>query len=186
MARSWCCAAVEGGRTNRPRSRENPVPPSNSDARAAFLSAKLDALAAHLADHNAHGARQVLADMQAAGYTAELRVLTDALGGLPAPLGRAADGSTLFARPVELDPLSATAAGEAYRDRAHGGGCGSGVSTPVTEGSLLTAARQVERWLGRPSATRISRELGIGMSLAQSLANVLRDEDRRQERGRDA
>ena len=163
------------------------MPPSHSDARAAYLSAKLDALAAHLADHNADGARQVLADMLAAGYAAELRVLLDALVVLPIPLGRTADGSTLLTRPVELDALSATATGEAYRNRAHGDGSGSGESTPTaTEASLLTAARQVERWLGRPSATRISRELGIGMPLAQSLANVLRDEDRRrQERGHD-
>jgi hypothetical protein len=154
------------------------VPPSNHDARAAYLSGKLDALAAHLADHNADGARQVLADMLAAGYDTELRVLLDALVVLPIPLGRTA-GGTLFTRPVALDPLSATAAGEAYRNRAHGGASGSG----TTENSLLTAARQVERWLGRPSATRISRELGIGMPLAVSLANVLRDEDRRQERG---
>jgi hypothetical protein len=45
------------------------------------------------------------------------------------------------------------------------------------ESELLTAAREVERWRGLPSATRISRELGIGMPLATSLANALRDED---------
>jgi hypothetical protein len=45
------------------------------------------------------------------------------------------------------------------------------------ESELLTAAREVERWRGMPSATRISRELGIGMPLATSLANALRDED---------
>jgi hypothetical protein len=45
------------------------------------------------------------------------------------------------------------------------------------ESELLTAAREVERWRGLPSATRISRELSIGMPLATSLANALRDED---------
>jgi hypothetical protein len=45
------------------------------------------------------------------------------------------------------------------------------------ESELLTAAREVERWRGQPSASRISRELGIGMALATSLANALRDED---------
>ncbi len=45
------------------------------------------------------------------------------------------------------------------------------------ESELLTAAREVERWRGRPSATRISRELSIGMPLATSLANALSDED---------
>jgi len=47
----------------------------------------------------------------------------------------------------------------------------------VRESELLTAARQVERWRGQPSATRISRELGIGMQLATFLANALREED---------
>jgi hypothetical protein len=45
------------------------------------------------------------------------------------------------------------------------------------ESELLTAAREVERWRGQPSATRISRELGIGMPLATSLANALREEE---------
>src|SRR5579884_2105188 len=48
----------------------------------------------------------------------------------------------------------------------------------VRESELLTAARQVERWRGSVSATRISRELGIGMPLATSLANALMDEER--------
>ena len=157
------------------------MPPSHSDARAAYLSAKLDALAAHLADHNADGARQVLADVQADGYDAELRVLADALGQLPVPLGRTADGSTVFTRPDHaLRPVVGGAA------RAGRYGYGKSAAPLFVEGPLLAAARQVERWRGTPSATRISRELGIGMSLAQSLANVLRDEDRRQERGRDA
>jgi len=47
----------------------------------------------------------------------------------------------------------------------------------VRESELLTAAREVERWRGQPSATRISRELGIGMPLATSLANALREEE---------
>jgi hypothetical protein len=47
----------------------------------------------------------------------------------------------------------------------------------VRESELLTAAREVERWRGRPSATRISRELGIGMPLATSLANALNEEE---------
>ena len=47
----------------------------------------------------------------------------------------------------------------------------------VRESELLTAARQVERWRGQPSATRISRELGIGTQLATFLANALREED---------
>ncbi len=47
----------------------------------------------------------------------------------------------------------------------------------VRESELLTAARQVERWRGQPSATRISRELGIGTQLANFLANALREED---------
>jgi hypothetical protein len=47
----------------------------------------------------------------------------------------------------------------------------------VRESELLTAAREVERWRGQPSATRISRELSIGMPLATSLANALREED---------
>jgi Mn-dependent DtxR family transcriptional regulator len=47
----------------------------------------------------------------------------------------------------------------------------------VRESELLTAAREVERWRGQPSATRISRELGIGMPLASSLANALREEE---------
>ncbi|MBS2966883.1 hypothetical protein KGA66_27870, partial [Actinocrinis puniceicyclus] len=45
------------------------------------------------------------------------------------------------------------------------------------ESELLTAAREVERWRGQPSASRISRELNIGMALATSLANALRDEE---------
>ena len=47
----------------------------------------------------------------------------------------------------------------------------------MRESELLTAARQVERWRGQPSATRISRELSIGMALATSLADALREED---------
>jgi len=47
----------------------------------------------------------------------------------------------------------------------------------VRESELLTAAREVERWRGQPSATRISRELGIGMALANSLVNALREEE---------
>jgi hypothetical protein len=47
----------------------------------------------------------------------------------------------------------------------------------VRESEMLTAAREVERWRGQPSATRISRELGIGMTLATSLANALREEE---------
>lgn len=54
---------------------------------------------------------------------------------------------------------------------------GNGEISAVRESELLTAAREIERWRGLPSATRISRELGIGMPLAVSLANVLRDED---------
>lgn len=51
------------------------------------------------------------------------------------------------------------------------------VRRSVRESELLTAAREVERWRGMPSATRISRELGIGMPLATSLANALREEE---------
>ncbi|MGH6653902.1 MAG: DUF2637 domain-containing protein [Actinocrinis sp.] len=51
------------------------------------------------------------------------------------------------------------------------------VRRSTRESELLTAAREVERWRGLPSATRISRELSIGMPLATSLANALRDED---------
>ncbi|HEU5426590.1 MAG TPA: DUF2637 domain-containing protein [Actinocrinis sp.] len=47
----------------------------------------------------------------------------------------------------------------------------------VRESELLTAARQVERWRGQPSATRIGRELGVGAQLANFLANALREED---------
>lgn len=47
----------------------------------------------------------------------------------------------------------------------------------VRESELLTAARQVERWRGQPSATRIGRELGVGTQLATFLANALREED---------
>jgi hypothetical protein len=42
---------------------------------------------------------------------------------------------------------------------------------------LLEAAREVERWRGQPSANRISRELGIGMPLAISLAGALRQDE---------
>jgi len=56
-------------------------------------------------------------------------------------------------------------------------GSGHGEISAVRESELLSAAREVERWRGMPSASRISRELGIGMPLALSLANVLREED---------
>lgn len=154
-------------------------PHSTPDDRASYLSAKLDAVAAHLADHNADGARQVLADMQAAGYDAELRVLIDALVVLPIPPGPAVERSTAHVQAADLQ----------RRGSLGWGRTGSGKSTPqMIESSLLTAARRVERWRGLPSATRISRELGIGMPLATSLAETLRDEDedaRRQGHGHD-
>jgi hypothetical protein len=54
---------------------------------------------------------------------------------------------------------------------------GNGEISAVRRSALLAAAREVERWRGNPSATRISKELGIGMPLAVSIANVLREED---------
>jgi Protein of unknown function (DUF2637) len=42
--------------------------------------------------------------------------------------------------------------------------------------ALLDAAREVETWRGRPSAARISRELGVPMQAANELANALLDE----------
>ena len=60
---------------------------------------------------------------------------------------------------------------------AYGPPIGPQVRRSVRESQLLTAAREVERWRGQPSPTRISRELGIGMPLANSLANALREED---------
>ena len=54
---------------------------------------------------------------------------------------------------------------------------GSREITGLRGGALLAAARQVEQWRGMPSATRISKELGVGMPLAVELANLLRDEE---------
>ena len=56
-------------------------------------------------------------------------------------------------------------------------GSGNGEISAVRRSALLAAAREVERWRGVPSATRISKELGIGMPLAVSLADLLREED---------
>lgn len=58
---------------------------------------------------------------------------------------------------------------------------GTGEISALRQSALLSAARDVERRRGRPSAIRISKELGIGMPLAQSIANVLRDEDQASE-----
>jgi hypothetical protein len=44
---------------------------------------------------------------------------------------------------------------------------------------IIEAARQVDRWRGLPSATRIGRELGIGPKLAASVAAYLTAEDER-------
>lgn len=57
------------------------------------------------------------------------------------------------------------------------GDLGNGEISALRYSELLERAREVERWRGVPSATRISRHLGIGMPLAQSLADTLAEED---------
>jgi hypothetical protein len=54
---------------------------------------------------------------------------------------------------------------------------GNAEISALRRSELFQAARQVELWRGRRSAYRISRELGIDMALAQSIADLLRDED---------
>lgn len=54
---------------------------------------------------------------------------------------------------------------------------GNSEFSAASQSALLSAARQVERWRGVRSAARISRELGIGMPLAMTIANALTEED---------
>jgi hypothetical protein len=54
---------------------------------------------------------------------------------------------------------------------------GNGEISAARYTELLELAREVERWRGLPSASRISRELGIGMPLAAALANALSEEE---------
>ena len=56
-------------------------------------------------------------------------------------------------------------------------GSENGEISAVRHSALLAAAREVERWRGMRSAARISRELGVSMPLAVTLANALREED---------
>lgn len=54
---------------------------------------------------------------------------------------------------------------------------GTGEISALRRSELLKAARQIERVHGKPSPTRVSKELGIGLPLAVSIVSILREED---------